>query len=332
MLREHGCSLLAIVAAVSGCGTDRAGRDGFREHAPGEIGAAAGVAAGPLPGIDRGPSTNGAPPAVVEPDAGPPPAPPAAVYGHSSDELYKLDPVTKAVTVIGAFSGCATAVIDIALDESSNLYGTTESLPPDYDYFTPGTPGAIYRIDRNTAKCTFVASGDFPNSLSFVPKGTLDPNVEALVGFLGSTYVRIDPGSGSITAVGDLDRPGYESSGDVVSVKGAGTYLTVRGDGCDDCIVEIDPKTGKLLTKLTGLPHSSVFGLAYWGGAAYGFDDAGDLFEIDLLNGGSTTPITIPNAPSGLSFWGAGSTTSAPIAPPPKPPPPPPPPPPSTPH
>jgi hypothetical protein len=233
------------------------------------------------------------------------------VYGNTPDTLYKLDPVTNAITLVGPFQGCsgdagAAQVIDIALDKDGQMYGTS---------FT-----GVYKIDKTNASCTLLSTGTaYPNSLSFVPAGTVDPNVEALVGFAGNQYVRIDPMTGAITTVGSLGPAGagFASSGDVVSVIGGGTYLTVTGPNCEtsDCIVQVDPKTGALVNFIGPLAHQGVYGLAYWGGAAYGFDNLGQVFKIDLSNG-TTTLIPIPNAPPNLIFYGAGSSTSAPIMPP----------------
>ncbi len=224
----------------------------------------------------------------------------AEVYGHSADTLYRLDPNTKAVTTIGAFNGCSS-VIDIAIDATSRLFGTTST--------------SLYAIDKGTAKCTHVASGSYPNSLSFVPKGTVDANVEALVGYEGSDYVRIDPSTGAKITIGSLGQ-GLTSSGDIVSVKGGPTYLTVKGNGCSDCLVEVDPKNGAMLKNWGSVKHANVFGLAFWAGSVYGFDDAGDLFEVTVASGTlATKAIAIPGGTSGLSFWGAGSTTSAPVVP-----------------
>jgi len=224
----------------------------------------------------------------------------AEVYGHSASTLYRLDPDTKAVTTIGAFGGCS-GVIDIALDATSRLFGTTDT--------------SLYSIDKATAKCTHIASGSYPNSLSFVPKGTVDANVEALVGYEGSDYVRIDPGTGTKIKIGSLGQ-GLASSGDIVSVKNGPTYLTVTGNGCSDCLVEVDPKTGAMTKNWGDVKHANVFGLAFWAGSVYGFDDVGDLFEVKIVSGKlTTTPITIPGGGGGLSFWGAGSTTSAPVVP-----------------
>lgn len=224
----------------------------------------------------------------------------AEVFGHSGDTLYRLHPQTKAVTVVGTFSGCEASIIDIALDADSNMFGTAYS--------------RLYAIDRTTAECTLIAEGDYPTSLSFVPIGTVDANEEALVGYVEENYIRIDTTTGEITDLGAL-KDGLASSGDLVSVKDGDTWLTVRGPGCDagDCIVSIDPSTGDVVQNYGPLPYPDVFGLAFWAGRAYGFSSAGELFEIEFGDTDvSTTLIEVPGAPANLSFYGAGSTTSAP--------------------
>lgn len=225
------------------------------------------------------------------------------VYGQSETALYKLEPATKAVTIVGNFKGCEP-IVDIALDERSTLYAASYN--------------TLYIVDKKTAECTVVSTGKYPNSLSFVPKGTLDPDAEALVGYggtKGDDYIRIDVKTGQTTTLGKLGN-NLVSSGDIVSVKGGATYLTVKGGSCSnsDCLVEVDPATGKMLKNWGDIEHKQVFGLSFWGGNVYGFDNNGNLFEVTF---GSkkivTTTIPIPNKPSGLSFWGAGSSTSAPL-------------------
>jgi hypothetical protein len=88
----------------------------------------------------------------------------AEVFAHSDDTLFRLDLATNQIEEIGPFGGCDT-IIDIALDADSVMYGTSY--------------GSLWRIDRTNASCTHVADGTFPNSLSFVPAGTLDPDEEA---------------------------------------------------------------------------------------------------------------------------------------------------------
>ena len=238
-----------------------------------------------------GPANPGAPAGATTPGA-------TTVYAHSATTLFKLDPSNNAVTVVGTFSGGCTDVIDLAIDASSNGYVTTAN--------------GLFNVDLASAACTTIASGTYPNSLSFVPKGTLDANVEALVGYFGDEYVRIDPQSGALTTVGKLGS-GYESSGDIVSVTGGGSFLTVSGNGCGDCLLQVDPKTGDMIQNYGDLKHQNVFGLSFWAGTAYGFDDSGHVFSIAPQGSAIvTTDIALPSAPAGLSFWGAGSTTSAP--------------------
>lgn len=221
----------------------------------------------------------------------------AEVFGHSPSTLYRLDPMTKQVSPVGSFQGCEAEVIDIALDKDSNLFATSWA--------------GLYRVNKTTAACTLIKSDTtYPNSLSFIPAGTLDPNIEALVGYAGSTYVRIDPVSGNMTTVGNLGQNSYVSSGDIVSVEGGGTFLTVTGNGCGDCLVEVNPANGQVTREWGTLNYSAVYGIAFWAGSVYGFTNAGQLFEVTFPNDVlTTTPI---NAPGASAFWGAGSTTSAP--------------------
>jgi hypothetical protein len=224
----------------------------------------------------------------------------AEVFAHSATTLYRVDLETNDVQTIGDFDGCGADVIDIALDKDSNIYGTTY--------------GGLYRIDRTTAVCTFVAEGDFPNSLSFVPKGTLDPNEEQLVGYVGADYVRIDTETGEVDTIYSDALPfGLESSGDIVSVIDGPTLLTVKGDGCDsaDCVVKVDPATGEEIDDLGTATYDNVFGIAFWDGSLYGFTSYGEAFELVPDGNGGFDAVAIPVV-GGISFYGAGSTTAAP--------------------
>lgn len=293
-----GAVLGAAGAILIACGSGSKGQDGFAAEDDGGAGSDAG---GGGTGDGFGSFTDGTP---TFPDGGSTTqeaaAPVALIYAHSADTLYRLDANSKQVAVVAPFSGGCSSVIDIAIDSNSNAYVTTET--------------DLWKVDLQTAVCTNIASGSYPNSLSFVPKGTLDPNVEALVGYNGSTYIRINTTTGTVQTVGSLSG-GYTSSGDIVSVIGGGTFLTVKGGSanCDDCLLQIDPKTGDLVQSYGSVGHVDVFGLAFWAGTAYGFDNGGQVFSIGWQNGTlTTTNIPVPNPPPDLQFWGAGSTTAAP--------------------
>jgi len=298
-----GASVL-LVASVGACASGE--RDAFRGIAsepettePGD------GAPSPPPEGDFGdsPEQSEPPPLVHE------------VYGHSDSMLYKLEPATKTVTVLGKFDGCL-GVRDIALDESSTLYAITRS--------------ALFEVDKSTLVCTKIATltgagASAFNALSFVPKGTVDPDEEALVTYGGrqsNEYTRINVKDGSTVVLGSLGDE-FVPSGDIVSVKGGKSFLTVRGRSgglCPppiDCLAEIDPATGAIVRNWGPLGHASVYGLSFWGGSAYGFDFSGNLFEVSFDDDKLTvTAIAIPQKPADLSFWGAGSSTVVPLEPP----------------
>lgn len=294
-----GCGALALLASsASGCATSSS-TSGFTEGDdagtpdPGTDGGGGGGGGGG-PGFGEG--------GVQEAAAG---DLPAIVWGHSDTTLYKLDPNTKAVTVVGDFKGC-TKVTDLAVDKKGVMFVTTQD--------------GLYSVNADTVTCTLIKKDTYPNSLSFVPEGTVDANDETLVGYVDDVYVRIDRATGVITNIGTLKGPsGVVSSGDIVSVKGGTTYLTVKGGtACtkSDCLVEVDPTTGKMVHDWGTIGFSKVFGLAFWAGTVYGFDNSGDLFEVTFSGTKTmTSKLSIPNAPSGLVFWGAGSSTAAPVGP-----------------
>lgn len=295
-----GVVMITAGAVVLACGGGSRSQDGFAANDGGGGGGGSdGAGGGGSDGV--GSFTDGSPTfpdgGSIAQEAG---VPVAVVYAHSPDTLYRLDANNNQIAVVGPFSGGCSSVIDIALDSNSNAYVTTET--------------DLWSVDLQTAACTHIASGSYPNSLSFVPKGTLDPNVEALVGYVDSTYVRINTTTGAVQSVGALTG-GYTSSGDIVSVIGGGSFLTVKGGSanCGDCLLQIDPATGDLVQNYGSVNHVDVFGLAFWAGTAYGFDNGGDVFSISVQSGKVvTTTIPVPNPPPGLEFWGAGSTTAAP--------------------
>ena len=220
---------------------------------------------------------------------------PTEVYGQTASTLYRLNPVTKEVDNVGNFNGCVY-VNDIAIDQSSNIYGVTGN--------------QLVTIDSASARCIVIATGAFPNSLSFVAPGVLSSG-EMLVGYEGGDYVKIDPQTGVKTKIGQIGG-GLTSSGDIVSVIGGKTFVTVKGQGCSDCLAEVNPMTGALVKNWGPIGFTDVFGLSFWGGKLYGFANDGTLFEVVLGNGMVTsTAIAIPNAPAMLMWAGAGSTTSA---------------------
>ncbi len=305
-----GCAM-ALPACSASDGNAGSGNAGSGNAGSGNAGSGGGLGSGASGGFGGAGAALGLDSGVggSQPEEG-------QVFGHSPGTLYELEPFSKAVTVVGDFDCLGSAEMwDIAVNATGAMIGVAS---------TGLGGGLMVNIDPTNARCTKITSGVFPNSLTFVPVGILDPNAEVLVGYDHSTYVRIDPVTGASTNIGSLNPnstgTNWQSSGDIVSLEGGGTYLTARpmlssSDHPNDSLIEVDPATGQALRVigLTGFPQ--LWGLGFWAGTAYGFSATGALVSIDLTTGAGTT-IPIPNAPSGLSFWGAGTTTSAPIEPP----------------
>jgi hypothetical protein len=218
----------------------------------------------------------------------------SVVYVNTARYLYRFDPASQQFSVVGHL-GCSGTTNDIAIDSSLNAYAVSTT--------------GFWSLDLSTAKCTQIASGDYyPTSLSFVPAGTVDPNVEALVGYdLSRNYIRIDPTTGQMQTIGKLS--GYRLVGDIVSVRGGGTFVTVEGGAanCQDCLIQVDPTTGDIVQSYGSLGQSMVLGLAFWAGTVYGFSS----YDVALSTGWQnnqliTTSIPVPTLPS-PQFLGAGS-------------------------
>jgi hypothetical protein len=250
---------------------------------------------------------------------------PGRVYSHTRDTLYLYEPTAGTLKEIAPFTfdpaNTKADIIDIAVDRTGNMFGTTFN-----DFFS---------IDPTTAKATFIATAvtvvDYPNALSFVPAGTADPGKEALVGYatsigvnLAVTYVQIDTVTGAMTTKGNMNAsasgPQYRSSGDLVSIiqDGNRTYATVKlqgdaGVGGTDLLAEVDPVDGHVKRIIGDTKQNDIWGFGYWAGKGFGFSSGGKILSIDMTNGSSTVLETLMgDGGAVLPWYGAGVTTQAP--------------------
>ncbi len=238
-------------------------------------------------------------------DAGPSDAPGIVsvyVYAHTESELYRVNPLTYETRSIGLFrwpsDGADHRMTDIAITGDNMMWGVT------FD--------TLYRIDTGTAACTHVASltsGLMFNGLSFVA-GTAGAPERLLATTLQGSIYRIDTTTGAATSAGAYGGI-YGSSGDIVSVVGAGTFATVIDDNLffpTEYLARIDEVTGRAtIIGPTGV--TQTWGVGYWGGTLYGFTHGGQMVTIDLTTGHAT-----PVASSTPQWWGAGVTTRAPLS------------------
>ena len=126
------------------------------------------------------------------------------VYAHTRSELYKVDPDTLAISLVGrfTFSGFAEDITDIAIDKNNVMIAISF--------------GSVYRVDPTTAQATLLSdglSGDF-NGLSFVPASTIGQTGDDVLVATRNTdgvVFRVDPMTGGTTQIGNMD--GFSSSG-----------------------------------------------------------------------------------------------------------------------
>jgi hypothetical protein len=103
------------------------------------------------------------------------------IYAHTDETLYSVDPQTMAVTEVGPFAGTSdsstdSTVTDLAVDSNHDVYVNTESVV--YKAALPATmPGTV----TLTKVATIQGTSKF-YALAFAPQGSLDPNIEVLIG------------------------------------------------------------------------------------------------------------------------------------------------------
>jgi len=221
------------------------------------------------------------------------------VYAHSPSTLYKIDPDTLQVQMVGAFNWGSVGsdqMTDIAIDKNGQMIGVS---------FT-----RVYRVDPSNATTTLLSSQlvrSF-NGLSFVPAAQLGmTGDDILVGTQstdGKVY-RIDPMTGNATEVGNMGS--YTSSGDLVAVAGFGTVQTVNGSS-GDVLANLATSTFAASPIGTGTGFSEIWGVAFFKDKVYGFTNGGAFLLIDPNTGAGTM---VSN--NGIQWWGAAVTTTAPV-------------------
>jgi hypothetical protein len=259
-------SLVVLAACGAGAPTRFAGVDA---GAPAAIGSDAGKNGEP-----GGPSSDAG--SVLTISDASLTVPSTLLYAHDSTTLYQIDPTDPklAATSLGAFdcigSGGASSMTDFAVDDSQNLFGlATSTVFVDMK----AAPGGVQCAQGKLPISAGSVSADRAKFYgeSFAPKGTLDPNAQALVvgNNQGEMYV-VDLATGALTIVGtfgavpandgngnaypsgsgggDAGTP-FQMSGDIVFLDNGGSpvgFATVRDcSGASTCskvdtLVELD--------------------------------------------------------------------------------------------
>ena len=237
------------------------------------------------------------------PDTGPP-IDDVLIYAHSADTLFTFSPYTNTVDTVGLFllpgGEDPPSMLDLAVNADGDVYTASAD--------------TLFRVDPETAEVTEVADFDLPSgellyALTFVVRGMLSPDAEVMIGATNAGVLyRVDTATAHATRIGNYP-DGWQSSGDIVSVAGLGTYATLkRADFDSDVVAQLlfDSSGNATVIVLGACGYQNLFGLGYWGRDLYGFTLTGQLLRIDRTTGAAT----IATEATGTSqFYGAGVTT-----------------------
>ena len=216
-----------------------------------------------------------------------------SVYAHTASAIYTFNVLDYTVEEVGAPN--IGTMTDLAIDRHGVMWVMTFN--------------DLYVCHPQTVECWF--RGDLPssgNGLTFVPQGVLEPDRDSLVVIANSgdwSLVEDNPaGEATLIPIGGYGA-GFESSGDVFSILGTGTYAAVTGT--TEQIVEVDGATGAITRTVADLPGSNIWGLAGWNDIIFAFDSNGDVLSVEPGLGTTAVVATHP-----VSWYGAGVVTETP--------------------
>ncbi len=285
-------------------------------------------------GNDSGPGFDGSS------DAAPPGK--TLLYAHSNTTLYQLDPqnLSAPLVTIGDFdciggSGEATSMTDLAVDKSGNLYAVSQI--------------AAYPLQIQGSVVHCVATWKLPSNaafygLTFAPENTVATS-EILVAADSAGNIYSIDSQGATTILGNFGKDSsnntYELSGDIVFLANNGSpvgFATVRACpkgtcATSDTLVEIDVtklkanNTTSVVKSVRGVLHQGtgcqntqtppsfgkMYGIAAYEDQVYGFSHDTGIVAINNVD----ASVCLVTVPQGISFSGAGVTTSAPVIAPP---------------
>ncbi|MEO8700840.1 MAG: hypothetical protein ABI867_12395 [Kofleriaceae bacterium] len=271
-MRKLGSVVLGV--ALAACGPNGRDRDPGGDDDDGDV-----IDASTAPGVDAAVQT--------------------FVYAHTSSALYKVDPDTLAITLVGnfTFTTGSDQITDIAIDKAGMMIGISFN--------------AVYRIDTSTAAATRLSTGlsGLFNGLSFVPAtqiGQTGDDVLVATRNSDGLVLRIDPATGGTSQIGNMGA--FSSSGDLVSVDGLGTLQTADNGSGPDRLVRLAPNSFAATTVGGDIGFAEIWGIAFWKDKVFGFTNGGQFITIDPTTGAGT--LVQANGPQ---WWGAAVTTLAPV-------------------
>ncbi len=218
---------------------------------------------------------------------------PGHIYINSTERLYSFHPATLLVTDLGAFvfqdvGGLPITgqrMLDIALAADGRAYGVT------YDVDTPAADFFVVTVDVTTRVARRLGTTKSYSALGVVPAGMAFPE-EVLfavdnVPFLDA--LRVD--TGALRYSFDAWDGVFQSAGDVAAATGVGVFVSVYDSTNGFRLAQVDTYDGALsVVGPVGFPN--VNGLAFAGGALFGFTREGNVLAINVQTGAGSVVAT----------------------------------------
>jgi hypothetical protein len=263
------------------------------------------------------------------------------IYANTDDTLYKMDPMTKMVTMIGPFMGVGDAsstdrsVTDLAVDSNNDVYVNTESVV--YKATVPMTPGPgvlgmgetlvggdgngeLWSIDTTNGMTKDLGNfGNDPNNAGniFALSGDVVFYLDAMNSPTGLATIRSCPPAGGGACIKTNDYlAGIDMTALAANYANGPTKSLLKGIYGGTMTDPVGP----------GTMFGDLFGLGAWQGDVYAFERHSGTVpaQLILIDTGTGAGSVVP----GQSFtftngWsGAGVSTKVTINVPPPPPPP----------
>ncbi len=176
-------------------------------------------------------------------------------------------------------------MLDLALAADGRAHGVT------YDVDTPAADFFVVTVDVTTRVARRLGTTKFYSALGVVPAGVAFPE-EVLfavdnVPFLDA--LRVD--TGALRYSFDAWDGAFQSAGDVAAATGVGVFVSVFDSTNGFRLAQVDTYDGALsVVGTVGFPN--VNGLAFAGGALFGFTREGNVLAINVQTGAGSVVAT----------------------------------------
>jgi hypothetical protein len=284
-----------LVAAATACGSSGGASDPSAAAQPTADG-----------GSEASPAAQGSKDASPDGNTPADPGPAPVIYANEIDgnTLFKFDPVSNALSVVGHFAGatgCQHGIIeDIAIDRDLHAFAVGQAGRYPFNLGSAACEQPTGGGGSSAVALGFVpASGQASDTLVGFQHGIGAPEYFSLDAYGQEVWITLPP-SRFKTGLNALSST---SGGDIVTTSEGRTFATTVTD-TDSSLFELDPKTGAVITDYGELGVARVNGLASWGPTLYGFTGKGKV--ITFLPAKSSMKVIVL-AQTNNRFGGAAS-------------------------